>query len=122
MKKLIIFLIALAGLTAQSWAYDFSYTYQGQTLYYNIVGGNAEVTYYQYEDSSYTNLTGSLTIPSTVTNNGTTYSVTSIGNYAFYGCTGLCGSALVYRLFLTPAVPQVAHGEHRVLEALLTAI
>ena len=33
--------------------------------------------------------TGSVTIPATVTYNDVTYSVTSIGNYAFYNCTGL---------------------------------
>ena len=85
MKKLLFIFIALIALSAQSWAYDFSYTYQGQTLYYSIVGGNAEVTY----QDSYTNLTGSLTIPSSVTYNGTTYSVTSIGIYAFRNCSGL---------------------------------
>ena len=91
MKKLLLFLIALIALSAQTWAYDFSYTYQGQTLYYYIVDGNAQVTYQTYQDysPSYTNLTGSLTIPSSVTYNGTTYSVTSIGEYAFRNCSGL---------------------------------
>ena len=83
MKKLLLFLIVLVAITAQSWAYDFSYTYQGQTLYFNIVDGNAQVA------NSDTNLTESLTIPSSVTYNGTTYSVTSIGEYAFSGCSGL---------------------------------
>ncbi|MBQ7448914.1 MAG: leucine-rich repeat protein, partial [Paludibacteraceae bacterium] len=32
---------------------------------------------------------GSVVIPESVTYEGTTYSVTSIGNRAFYGCTGL---------------------------------
>ena len=84
MKKFYLFLIAIIALSAQSWAYDFSYTYQGQTLYYNIVNGNAEVT---SQNGSYP--TGSLTIPSSVTYNGTTYSVTSIGESAFYYCSGL---------------------------------
>ena len=89
MKKNYLFLIALFALSAQSWAYDFSYTYQGQTLYYNIVDGNAQVTYKNSYYPRYTNLTGSLTIPSSVTYNGTTYSVTSIGELAFSGCSGL---------------------------------
>ena len=38
---------------------------------------------------SYEAYTGSITIPSAVTYNSTTYSVTSIGSYAFYGCSGL---------------------------------
>ncbi|MCR4812412.1 MAG: leucine-rich repeat protein [Bacteroidales bacterium] len=89
MKKLLFLFFALVALSAQSWAYDFSYTYQGQTLYYNIVDGNAQVTYQIDSYPRYTNLTGSLTIPSSVTYNGTTYSVTSIGNSAFENCSGL---------------------------------
>ena len=34
-------------------------------------------------------ITGKLVIPETVKYNGTQYSVTSIGNWAFWGCTGL---------------------------------
>ena len=85
MKKIYLFLIALFALSAQTWAYDFSYTYQGQTLHYYIVDGNALII----PSDSYTNLTGSLTIPSSVTYNDTTYSVTSIVSYAFEGCSGL---------------------------------
>ena len=61
----------------------------GQTLYYNIVGGNAEVTYPTYHYYSSTKPTGSLTIPSSVTYGGNTYSVTAINPHAFFGCTGL---------------------------------
>ena len=62
-------------------------------IYYNYLDNTAktvEVTYkgsysYSYDDE----YTGSVTIPSSVTYNGTTYSVTSIGNDAFSSCTGL---------------------------------
>ena len=47
----------------------------------NATNRTAEVT-----NGSYS---GSITIPKSVTYNTTTYSVTSIGNYAFSGCTGL---------------------------------
>ncbi|MCR5821967.1 MAG: leucine-rich repeat domain-containing protein, partial [Bacteroidales bacterium] len=70
-------------------AYDFEYTYQGQTLYYNIVDGNAQVTYQNNYPPSYSNLTGDLVIPDSVTYNGNTYAVTSIGDYTFRGCSGL---------------------------------
>ncbi len=54
--------------------------------------GTASVTYTgsssDYNPSS-TAYTGGITIPASVTYGGTTYSVTSIGNYAFYNCTGL---------------------------------
>ena len=92
MKKFIITFIALAFLSAQAFAYDFSYTYQGQTLYFNIVNGNAEVTYpleYHPFYNIYNYPTGNLIIPSSVTNGGNTYNVTSIGNFAFYYCSGL---------------------------------
>ena len=76
------------------WAYQFSaVSPSGHTLYYNTVNGNAEVTYQNQSFSSsspaYSNLTGALEIPSTVTYNGTTYSVTSIGGYAFEYCSSL---------------------------------
>ena len=96
MKKILsVFAILMMALAIPQSvkAYDFSYTYQGQTLYYNIVDGNAQVKYQTFNyfsgGSAYLNLSGTLVIPSSVTNNGTTYSVTSIGNYAFSNCSGL---------------------------------
>ena len=79
-------------LSLHSMAYDFSYTYQGKTLYYTITSDNTvEVTYYSsdnyFQNNNY--VSGDVVIPSSVTNNGTTYSVTSIGNYAFVWCSGL---------------------------------
>ena len=71
-----------------AWAYDFSaFAPSGQVLYYNIVSGSAQVTYENSTSPTYP--TGALTIPSSVTCNGTTYTVTSIGEYAFDNCTGL---------------------------------
>ncbi|MCQ2278802.1 MAG: leucine-rich repeat domain-containing protein [Bacteroidales bacterium] len=88
-KLLLLFALMAIGLSG-AWAYDFSAVApSGQTLYYNIVGGNAQVTYYNSGSPSYPNLTGALVIPATVTYNGTTYTVTSIGGDAFYGCSGL---------------------------------
>ena len=89
--KLKLFAIMMMALAIPQCvkAYDFSYTYQGQTLYYNIVNGEAQVTYQNNGSPAYTNLSGALVIPDTVTYNGTTYSVTSIGDYAFRGCSGL---------------------------------
>ena len=85
----IVFSIAYFGL----YAYDFSaIAPTGQTLYYNIVGGNAVVTNPRFSGDyyyGYTQPTGSLTIPNSVSYGGNTYSVTSIGGHAFYGCSGL---------------------------------
>ena len=92
MKKILsVFAILMMSMAIPQSvkAYDFSYTYQGQTLYYNIVNGEAQVTYQNNGSPAYTNLSGALVIPDTVTYNGTTYSVSSIGDYAFRGCSGL---------------------------------
>ena len=85
----LIIVVAICMLSFHAMAYDFSYTYQGNTLYYNITSDNTvEVTYYSSTtDNNY--VSGDVVIPSSVTNNGTTYSVTSIGDYAFYLCIGL---------------------------------
>ena len=54
----------------------------GDTLYYKIIGDNVVKVFYTSEDfDQYARLTGTLVIPSTVTNQGTTYTVTTIGNF-----------------------------------------
>ena len=62
-------------------------------IYYNYLDETAKtvaVTYKGIFFDSYSNeYTGSVTIPSSVTYSGTTYSVTSIGNSAFRDCSGL---------------------------------
>ena len=70
-------------------AYDFKV---GQ-LYYKVtdaanrkvavVSENSDYPYYKNEP------TGTISIPATVVNGGNTYSVTSIGEWAFAGCSGL---------------------------------
>ena len=85
-----LMLVALA-VPRSALAYDFSAVApSGQTLYYNIVDGSAQVTS-QNNDYPYYNSypTGDLAIPSSVVNDGNTYSVTSIGEYAFLDCSGL---------------------------------
>ena len=85
MKKIFTLLLALVATTAL-WAEDFSVG----GIYYKILNGSeVEVTYRGSNDYDYDEYSGSVTIPSTVTYNGTTYSVTSIGDRAFSGCTSL---------------------------------
>ena len=95
MKKLTTFSRALLAIAMMlcvvlpTLAHDF----EVDGIYYNYLDKSAKtvaVTYKGSSSSSYSNeYTGSIIIPSTVTYNGTTYYVTSIGLYAFYNCDGL---------------------------------
>ena len=61
-------------------------------IWYNLItkGKVAEVTFKgDSYNSYYDEYSGSITIPATVTHNGVTYSVTSIGDYAFRDCNNL---------------------------------
>ena len=76
-------------------AYDFSaVSPSGHTLYYNIVNGEAQVTSEEPSPSmgfrpAYSNLQGHVIIPDSVTYNGVTYPVTSLGYMAFLYCPQL---------------------------------
>jgi len=66
-------------------AYDF----EVDGIYYNITDATNQkvaVTYLTQGTASYS---GDINIPSTVINEGTSYSVTAIGDWAFFYCTGL---------------------------------
>ena len=81
----LLFVALLATTTL--WAHDF----EVDGIYYNYLeGNNVEVTYRgDYYDNYDNEYSGEVTIPSTVTYNGTTYSVTSIGEMAFAYCSSL---------------------------------
>ncbi len=96
MKKRLFVLSALAlFLHATSWAYDFSAKNDdGVTIYYNIRSEKTkttEVTYLYYNSTTDSSeaYSGAVSIPETVTYDGTTYTVTEIGDMAFYWCDGL---------------------------------
>ena len=79
----IIFFLALSPA---AWGYDF-YT---DGIYYNILSSDdktVEVTNKYLSGGNY--YSGDVTIPETVSYNGTVYSVTAIGRSAFYKCEGL---------------------------------
>ncbi|MGN0238856.1 MAG: leucine-rich repeat protein [Paludibacteraceae bacterium] len=110
MNRRILFSILVTifvSLSAQ--AYDF----QVGDLFYNITGNKTvEVTSIEKYSPSYSGMT-SMTIPSSVSYDGTTYNVTSIGEYAFYfsvdltsitipnSVTSIGGSAFTYCTGLT---------------------
>ena len=84
MKKIIL-LTAVLVLSLSSYAWDFKMG----GIYYNITSASqrtVEVTYYDMGIKIYV---GNVEIPSSVTSGGITYSVTSIGGYAFYYCSSL---------------------------------
>ncbi len=59
-------------------------------IYYNFNGDEAEVTCYSsYGPENKKAYSGSVVIPSSITNGGKEYLVTSIGDNAFYYCSGL---------------------------------
>ncbi len=93
--KGLFFVLLSVIFTPPTWASDF----EVDDIYYNILtddeGNNildddenptVEVT---HETDAYNSYSGDVTIPETVTYNGKTYTVTGIGEYAFYECSSL---------------------------------
>ena len=93
---LIVLLLGAVEMT-KVYAYDFtSVAPNGQTLYFTITNSALRYVKVVYPGNSSSNPwngfekpTGNLVLPSSVTHNLFSYSVTAIGNYAFYGCTEL---------------------------------
>ena len=65
-----------------------AYDVEVDGLYYNLneTEKTAEVTYKEHYKASYS---GSVEIPSSIVINEVEYKIASIGEYAFYNCTGL---------------------------------
>ena len=87
MKKILLSILLLI-LPMLASAYDC----QVDGIYYNLIpkGNVAEVTYQKYIPYYYqSDYSGTLNIPESFTYNGVEYSVTTIGDYAFYDCSSL---------------------------------
>ncbi len=83
LQRLLVSILFLTVSTL-SWAYDFVL----DGIYYNINSDKTSVTV-TYKTKYYNSYSGSIIIPSKVTYSSKTYEVTSIGEYAFYGCSEL---------------------------------
>ncbi|MBR4583820.1 MAG: leucine-rich repeat domain-containing protein, partial [Bacteroidales bacterium] len=92
MKRLFAIILLSVLFCASAFAYDFSAVCEsGQTLYYNITSDvepyTVEVTSELQSYPYYTTyIEGDIIIPESVVYNGITYSVTGIGTKAFYDC------------------------------------
>ena len=91
MKQIKHFLLTVAMLLCSTSLFAEDFEVDG--IYYNVTSSSDKtvaVTYRGNHYNSYSNeYSGSVTIPESVTYNGTAYSVTSIGSYAFRICYDL---------------------------------
>ena len=101
-KGAFALLLALFLGLGTAYASDFSEMYSGKTFYFNIIDATNHYVEITFPGTSHTNPwsghtmpTGSLTLPSTISHDGTNYPVTAIGAYAFYECDGLTGSLTI---------------------------
>ena len=78
-KTLVLLAILLTSVGLRAANYDF----KDNGVYYKINGTTVSVT------AGDTKYSGTVTIPATITNSGTTYTVTSIASNCFYECTNL---------------------------------
>ena len=86
LKHILMCLCLLAGSNA------FAYDAEIDGIYYDFLGDEATVTYQRLEEylfDFHSDYSGAVIVPESVTNKGKKYSVTCIGNYAFWNCTGL---------------------------------
>ena len=87
--KAFVLMAALASAFGAE-AYDFV----EPGFYLNITGTNTVEITYNNSNPNYNSYTGYVSIPSSITHNGTTYTVTGIGNSAFRNCDGLTGVSI----------------------------
>ena len=85
MKKFFL-LLTLLLCTSIAWAHDV----EVDGIYYNLTNNTATVTFKGFYSYSYDNeYSGEVVIPQKFIYDGITYSVTSLGESCFSGCTGL---------------------------------
>ena len=101
LKHLVAAICLLLGTTAL-----YAHDVEIGGIYYNLITKIKQATVtYKGEDSYSRAYSGSVTIPSTIESGGVTYTVTSIGDNAFYGCcVSACKRVLGWRLAVSKLV------------------
>ena len=85
LKRVLAATLLLLGTTAL-----YAHDVEIDGIYYNLDTGTKQATVTYKGESYYSDAySGAVTIPSTIESGGVTYTVTSIGDYAFYYCSGL---------------------------------
>ena len=96
-QKLFGRLVAVAAVLLLSAATASAHDFEVNGIYYNIHSDGTSVGVTYKGESRYTNdYSGAVTIPASVTYSGKTYSVTSIGDWAFQDCSGLTSVEIPY--------------------------
>lgn len=91
MKKfyLSLFSLLICFVSADIYAYDIKLqNTDGTPIYYNYINNNTELEVIR-SNNYFEEYSGTIVIPESVTYQGITYSVTSIGSSAFQDCSGL---------------------------------
>ena len=83
-KAKVLFAMFVCAMAGKVMAYDAKIN----DIYYDFNGSEATVTFFE-KNNNQNAYTGAVTIPATVTHEGTTYDVTSIGWWAFANCQGM---------------------------------
>lgn len=89
-RQLLIQTLALTAILAMCALQLRAYDFVQNGIYYTVNGTNATVS----NNGSTNSYSGNVIIPATVTYDGVTYNVSSIGYQSFKGCTGLTGVSL----------------------------
>lgn len=93
LKRLLFTLLLLtASLPIPLQARDFQYTYEGQTLWYTVIDEEAKTCQTSSKNSifEYGNMaSGEIILPAKVSDGDNEYTLTQIGDFAFYYCGDL---------------------------------